>query len=210
MRPVPQEGPHAIFEGPALRRDPPGCPCGNARPRDREEVPGRPPDDRQRTCWALPSPRLIRAVGISSRMCWNAHRLNGGSCQFASVTRRSFGNGGAPVIGPISPMYWTFTAAAPRRKCVLALSAHLVSGQQPVSRHADALSPEFPIGHRSDRSMRYWTYSPASNSRHVNEAAVVPLERDRHRGRRTVTVLGHVQIGFPGPRRLPLVHVLTM
>ena len=30
-----------------------------------------------------PAPRLIRAVGISSRMCWNAHRLNGGSCQLA-------------------------------------------------------------------------------------------------------------------------------
>jgi ABC-type cobalamin/Fe3+-siderophores transport system ATPase subunit len=43
-------------------------------------------------------PRLIRAVGISSRMCWKAHRLNGGSCQFFSVTRHSFGNGGAPAI----------------------------------------------------------------------------------------------------------------
>ena len=36
----------------------------------------------------LPAPRLIRAVGMSSRMCWNAHRLNGGSCQFAERDQR--------------------------------------------------------------------------------------------------------------------------
>ncbi len=33
----------------------------------------------------------IRALGISSRTCWNAHLLNGGSCQFASVTCESPG-----------------------------------------------------------------------------------------------------------------------
>jgi hypothetical protein len=46
----------------------------------------------------LPAPRLIRAVGMSSRMCWKAHRLNGGSCQFPSVTSDEAGNGGAPAI----------------------------------------------------------------------------------------------------------------
>ena len=44
-----------------------------------------------------PSPRAIRAVGMRSRTCWNPHRLNGGSCQFANVTRRS-GAGGVPSI----------------------------------------------------------------------------------------------------------------
>jgi hypothetical protein len=47
-----------------------------------------------------PSPRGMRAVGISSRTCWNAHRLNGGSCQFASVTCACGANGGAPDIRP--------------------------------------------------------------------------------------------------------------
>ncbi len=43
----------------------------------------------------------IRAVGMSSRMCWKAQALNGGSCQFASVTCAWPRNGGAPAISPV-------------------------------------------------------------------------------------------------------------
>ena len=43
----------------------------------------------------------ILAVGIRSRTCWNPQRLNGGSCQFASVTSRS-GGGGDPSMRPSS------------------------------------------------------------------------------------------------------------
>ena len=45
--------------------------------------------------------RSMRAVGIRSRTCWNPHRLNGGSCQFARVTRPP-GAGGDPSIRPSS------------------------------------------------------------------------------------------------------------
>jgi hypothetical protein len=72
-------------------------------------VPGREGDAgqvqlRRGSSQTGPSPRAIRAVGMSSRTCWNAHRLNGGRCQFASVTSRSGGNGGAPLMsaGPVA------------------------------------------------------------------------------------------------------------
>ena len=45
--------------------------------------------------------RSMRAVGIRSRTCWNPHRLKGGSCQFARVTRPP-GAGGDPSIRPSS------------------------------------------------------------------------------------------------------------
>ena len=42
-------------------------------------------------------PAGISWLGMSSRMCRNAHRLNGGSCQLARVTCDS-GAGGKPVM----------------------------------------------------------------------------------------------------------------
>src|ERR1700729_1788094 len=61
--------------------------------------------------------RAIRAVGISSLMCGKAHRLNGGSCQFASVTSDCSGNGGTPAISAaVSDGGWDgpATASAPQ------------------------------------------------------------------------------------------------
>ena len=46
-----------------------------------------------------PGPAGISWLGMSSRMCRNAHRLNGGSCQLARVTCDS-GVGGKPVMSP--------------------------------------------------------------------------------------------------------------
>ena len=60
-------------------------------PRDRPD-PGSGPGAAARMSW----------LGISSRTCWNAHRLNGGSCQLASVTCAS-GAGGKPVMSGIAP-----------------------------------------------------------------------------------------------------------
>ena len=45
-------------------------------------------------------PAGIGWLGMSSRMCRKAHRLNGGSCQLSSVTRAS-GAGGKPVMSPV-------------------------------------------------------------------------------------------------------------
>src|SRR4030067_442516 len=44
----------------------------------------------------------IRAGGSSARWCGNPQGLNGGSCQFASVTPRWCGKGGEPRIRPSS------------------------------------------------------------------------------------------------------------
>ena len=63
--------------------------------------PRKASPDRSRTACgraAGSSARAILAVGMSSRTCWNAQLLNGGSCQFASVTWACLGNGGAPDI----------------------------------------------------------------------------------------------------------------
>jgi hypothetical protein len=46
--------------------------------------------------------------------------------------------------------------------------------------------------------------------RHVDETAVVTLERDCHCGRRTVPVLGHDQVSLASSRRLSLVGVLAV
>src|ERR1700729_2964888 len=74
-------------------------PDRNRRPRTSRPARGRSE--------AGPAPREILAVGISSRTCWKAHRLNGGSCQFASVTRDCGGNGGAPLISAGRPPAWS-------------------------------------------------------------------------------------------------------
>jgi hypothetical protein len=42
-------------------------------------------------------------------------------------------------------------------------------------------------------------YSARLAGSHVDEAAVVALERDRHDGGRAVPVLGHDQVRLPGP-----------
>ena len=47
-------------------------------------------------------PAGIRWLGMSSRMCWNAQRWNGGSCQLARVTWAS-GAGGKPVMSSGTP-----------------------------------------------------------------------------------------------------------
>src|SRR5690349_16898529 len=44
-----------------------------------------------------PGPAGIAWLGMISRMCRKAHRLNGGSCQLASVTR-AFSAGGKPAM----------------------------------------------------------------------------------------------------------------
>jgi lysophospholipase L1-like esterase len=48
------------------------------------------------------------------------------------------------------------------------------------------------------------------SARHVHEPRIMALERDRHRGGRAVPVLGHDQVRLAGPRRLPLVRILTV
>ena len=45
---------------------------------------------------------------------------------------------------------------------------------------------------------------------HVDEAAVVPLERHRHRRGRAVPVLGDDQVRLARPRRLPLVGIFAV
>ena len=69
-----------------------------APPPRRRRRPGRAP---RAEAGARLAARSMRAVGISSRTCWNPHRLNGGSCQFARVTRPP-GAGGDPSIRPSS------------------------------------------------------------------------------------------------------------
>jgi hypothetical protein len=44
-------------------------------------------------------PRLIRCEGMTSRMCWKAHLLKGGSCQLSTVTRDSFAGGKSRMSG---------------------------------------------------------------------------------------------------------------
>lgn len=45
-----------------------------------------------------PSPRGMRAVGVGSRMCWNAHRLYSDRCLFCGVARLPVADGGGPLI----------------------------------------------------------------------------------------------------------------
>src|ERR1700689_2136027 len=54
------------------------------------------------------------------------------------------------------------------------------------------------------------TYKAHLAGRHVHEAAVVPLERYRHRRGRAVPVLGDDQVRLARPRRLPLISVFAM
>src|SRR5690348_11789780 len=66
----------------------------------------------------------MRAVGMSSRTCWKAHRFPGGSCQWSSVTRRSEPNGGAPAIKPATSATPPGAAGAgPASGCGQALGA---------------------------------------------------------------------------------------
>src|SRR5437773_3610831 len=91
----------------------------------------------------------MRAVGISSRTCWNPHRLNGGSCQFASVTRPP-GAGGDPSIRPSSAAVaggWASTggryrAAAPLPPATCAGSALDVEPGPSRPVVAEALAPD--------------------------------------------------------------------
>ncbi len=45
---------------------------------------------------------------------------------------------------------------------------------------------------------------------HVDKSRIMALECDRYRGGRAVPVLGHDQVRLAGPRRLPLVRILTV
>src|SRR5580692_2485850 len=78
--------------------------------------------------------RAIRAVGISSLTCWKAHRLNGGSCQFASVTSDCSGNGGTPAISAgVSDGGWDdpATASAPQTGILRTVISPQVGTQAP-------------------------------------------------------------------------------
>jgi hypothetical protein len=60
------------------------------------------------------------------------------------------------------------------------------------------------VNARSDRAIREHARNLCQHWRsaagHVDEAAVVALERDRHHGGGPVPVLGHDQVGLPGTR----------
>ena len=80
-------------------------------------------------------PREILAVGISSLTCWKAHRFNGGSCQFASVTRDCAGNGGAPLIGAGRPPAWSVAYG----DAAISATAGAPYGREPHDRYIVAL-----------------------------------------------------------------------